>query len=134
MPQTIDFTRMEWEKRPYGRRTDDGFLQIDPGNNTSIGASAEELDRYRFRGHPGILFEHVEHLGYFDGEQNDEFTLLYRFRAKNIDEIIEQRFKRGSKFYSVQTDEAKTGYWHRLENTSNRIILLKIDKENECTQ
>jgi len=123
----------EWIERPYGRR---GLtlLQIDPGKDTSIGARAEELDGYGLRGHPGILFEHVEHLGYFGSEQNDEYTLLYRFRAKTVDEIIEQRFKRDSKFYSVQTDEAKTGYWHLLKNISNRVILLKIDKEKELIQ
>jgi hypothetical protein len=132
MPQTIDFAQMEWEKQPYGRRTDDGFLQIDPFVDTSKGLKPEELGPFGLRGHPNQIWEHVEHLGYLENPQDDKFSLLYRFRPKRLDsEIRVQYFARGARFYSVQMDAEQTGYWHVLRNDSDRTIVLKITKLNK---
>jgi hypothetical protein len=130
MPQTLDYSKMEWEERPFGRRTADGYLQIYPGMDTSIGVDPAELDVFRLRRHPNQVWEHVEHLGYLENPQDGNCSLVYKFRIKNGDIVQKQYFAKGARFYSVQTDDLGTGFWHVLENISNRTIVLRITKLN----
>jgi len=134
MSQTLDYSKMKWEERPFGRRTADGYLQIYPGMNTSIGADPKQLDDFGLRPHPNQIWEHVEHLGYPDGEQDGGYSLVYKSRTKYGDIVQEQYFAKGARFYSVQTDSLGTGFWHMLENVSDRTIVLRITKLNKETK
>jgi hypothetical protein len=132
MSQTLDFTQMKWEEKPpFGKRTVDGYLQIYPLRNTSEGRDPRDLDKFGLTGHPNQIWEHVEHMGYLEPPQDDKFSLLYRFRPRNLDRVIwEQYYARFGIFFSVQTDAEQTGYWHLLENISDRTIVVKIEKLN----
>lgn len=131
MKPTLDLAQLEWELRPYGKRTAEGFLQIFPGMNTSLGVDPAALDTSGLRSHPNQVWEHVDHLGYLEDPQDDVCSLRYRFRTRHSSIVQEQRFARGARFYSVQTDEEETGYWHALDNISPHIIVLKITKLNK---
>jgi len=127
-----------WIERPYGRRkvlSDDGktihqIVVIEPGRNTGKGASPDLLDEYGLVGHPGILYEHIDHEGFEDGGTAPEPSLKYV--GKSLDKStkpVEFLFSKGSSFYSVGMDEKKLGYYHTLENISQRPIQLRIRAE-----
>jgi hypothetical protein len=134
MPQTLDlldFTQMEWKDLPpFGKRTVDGYLQIYPGKNTSMGRNPKDLDEFGLTGHPNQIREHVEHLGYLVNPQDDKLSLLYKFRPRCFPSIHQQYYARGARLYTVQMDRDQTGYWHLLKNISNRTIVLRITKLN----
>lgn len=125
----------EWIERPYGRKKvlseKSQILQIDPDKHTGMGVRPEELDKNGLRGHPGALFEYVEHKGYAGSNRPEinNYSLLYKFRARDLNQVFEQYFGKGARFYSVQMDAEKTGYWHIMKNISDFPILLKIDLE-----
>jgi len=126
----------EWITRPYGRKMllwDDGtkvhqIIVIGPGRNTGTGASPELLDSYGLVGHPGIFYEHIEHEGFSDGSPcGSEPNLKYVARSLvETDKPREFLFSPGSSFYSVGTDESKFGYYHTLENISQKSIKLNL--------
>ena len=115
--------------------SDDGkiihqIVVIEPGRNTGRGASPELLDENGLVGHPGILYEHIDHEGFEDGGMTPEPSL--KFVSRSLDKStkpIEFLFSKGSSFYSVGMDEKKLGYYHTLENISQRPIQLWIRAE-----
>lgn len=133
VPGNPDYSNMNWEETKFGKKTAGGYLQLYPGRNTSMGADPSSLDEFGLRGHPNQVWEHVEHLGFLLGPLDaNDYSLIYRSRAKYGKTTQEQCFAPGAKFYSVQMDFARSGFWHILENTSfDRTIVLKITKENK---
>ena len=122
-------------ERPYGWKHEISNFQqvlcIMPHKSTAIAAKPEDLDFTGLRGHPRAIFEHVQHIGYLSGDQDDKATLFYRFRPKNGGNPSHQFFSKDMIFYSVQTDTHKTGYWHELVNVSERPILVVIEVGEE---
>jgi hypothetical protein len=127
-----------WIERPYGRKkvlSDDGktidqIVVIEPGRNTGKGASPELMDEYGLVGHPGILYEHIDHEGFEEWEIAPEPSL--KFVSRSLDKSTKPNeflFSKGSSFYSVGMDEKKLGYYHTLENISQRPIRLRIRAE-----
>jgi hypothetical protein len=124
----------KWIERPYGRKRillEEGKMShqvilIEPARNTGTGQNPEILDRFGLVGHPGIFYEHIEHEGFTDGSGTHELSLKYAARGLKSENPLTFLFAKGSSFYSVQTDEAKFGYWHVLSNESDRTIQLKL--------
>jgi len=128
----------DWIERPYGKKrvlSDDGriidqVVIIEPSRNTGKGVSPDLLDEYGLVGHPGTLYEHITHEGFEGGENPPEPSL--KFVARNFDKSSppsEFLFAKGGSFYSVGMDEKKLGYYHTLENISQKPIQLRIRAE-----
>jgi hypothetical protein len=123
-----------WIERPYGRKkiiSEDGKIShqlvlIDPGKNTGTGVTPDLVDKFGLVGHPGIFSEHIEHEGFLDRSESHEPSLKYVARGLKSEDPLTFFFAGGSAFYSVQTDEAKFGYWHVLSNESKKTIQLKL--------
>lgn len=108
----------------------DQIAVIEPGRNTGKGVSADLLDEFGLVGHPGIIYEHITHEGFEGGESVPEPSL--KFVARSFDKSslpMEFLFSKGSSFYSVGMDEKKLGYYHTLENVSQKPIQLRIRAE-----
>ena len=129
----------EWTARPFGRRkvlSEEGknrhlVVQIDPQQNTGIGADKSAVDQSGLVGHPGVRYERIEHQGFVGDQGGREPSLKYTGRSLNAADSRSFLFSKGGEFYSVQTDESKFGYWHVLYNVSDRPIqlLIRIVKE-----
>lgn len=141
----IEHRAREWEERPYGRRlvVDAGrsfvhtgetnlmrqLIVIDPQKDTATGykSISHPLDSYGLRPHPGVVYEHVTHLGTPDtDDQGGDESLEYRFVTQEHG-LQTQRFSKGSRFYSVQMDRDHTGWSHVLGNVHTKPIMLEIE-------
>jgi hypothetical protein len=111
-------------------RVIDQVVVIEPGRNTGKGVSEDLLDEYGLVGHPGTLYEHITHEGFEGGESAPEPSL--KFVARSFDKSslpLEFLFSKSGSFYSVGMDEKKLGFYHTLENISQKPIQLRIRAE-----
>jgi hypothetical protein len=127
-----------FEARPYGGRLilsdtkthTQTLIVIAPRASTAAGISIDKLNRYGLRGHEGEASEHVKFLRFTDvGEHDNSRPLVYTFQTSD-GEPNQAFYGRGEEFYSVK-DGGKTGYWHILENASDRPIMLLITVEKK---
>jgi hypothetical protein len=124
-----------WEERPYGWKKKLGpssqVIRIRPGHYTSMSATPEQQGPYALKGND-VRWEHVEHLGSVDGGDTDGPSLRYMFlpKARGLpEEPREMRFRKGARFYSVLSDENRTGFYHNLINDSATTIELRMEWE-----
>lgn len=116
-----------YEGRPYGWKKllseESWEIILLPGKDTASGMDEKILGKFRLRDHPNLVWEKVNHLGYFDGTGDGEFTLLYMFLYTD-NKVIQNNYKKDDMFYSVYP--SGIGRFHTLKNISNETIKLLI--------
>ena len=124
-----------WEERPYGWKKMLGpksqLLRLNPHSHTAMSATAENLGPHQLKENDA-KWEHVEFVGYVDGEDEGGFDLRYVFLPRMYEpseQPRQQSFGKGAKFYSVLPDVRRTGFYHDLHNDSDYIIELRCDWE-----
>lgn len=111
------------------------MLRILPAHDTGMGANAlQKFGDFQLRPHPGVEWEHVEHMGFVkkDVEYDDPSLLWVNYALQPAFSTLGRNyFYPGGRFYSVMNDTIKTGYHHILKNVSPEVILLKIDAKRK---
>ncbi|MGD0729326.1 MAG: hypothetical protein ABR981_04590 [Candidatus Micrarchaeaceae archaeon] len=122
-------------ERPYGGNfrldASSSVIVINPHKSTAEGISNKKL-KDGLRGHDGIAMEHVKFLRYADSQGDDGNTSLSYTFENDVGAIITRKFKVGDYFLSVYSD-GKSGFWHVLENDSDRPIMLMISSKRKLT-
>jgi hypothetical protein len=104
-----------------------------PHTGSTVGMSADALNEHLLRGHPGVSSEKITFLRFADeGINDDTKPLVYRYENSK-GEVLRRNFGVGSEFFSVSHNGRK-GYWHVLENTSARPIMLMISVERSAME